>query len=110
MAEIQFSRGITESVVPDVKLTRSKDGSQGTATFLFEKPDAQNSMEPVTGMYMVDEEGEISTKDVKGRYINGQPSALEALYVMKSAAEWDRFIRFMDRYAEKNEMGLSKSE
>jgi photosystem II 13kDa protein len=110
MAEIQFSRGITESVVPDVKLTRSKDGSQGTATFLFEKPDAQNSMEPVTGMYMVDEEGEIITKDVKGRYINGQPSALEALYVMKSAAEWDRFIRFMDRYAEKNEMGLSKSE
>jgi photosystem II 13kDa protein len=64
----------------------------------------------VTGMYMVDEEGEIITKDVKGRYINGQPSALEALYVMKSAAEWDRFIRFMDRYAEKNEMGLSKSE
>jgi photosystem II 13kDa protein len=110
MAEIQFSRGITESVVPDVKLTRSKDGSQGTATFVFEKPDAQNSMEPVTGMYMVDEEGEIITKDVKGRYINGQPSALEALYVMKSAAEWDRFIRFMDRYAEKNEMGLSKSE
>ncbi|MCL6755527.1 hypothetical protein KBT16_32945, partial [Nostoc sp. CCCryo 231-06] len=36
--------------------------------------------------------------------------ALEALYVMKSPQEWDRFMRFMERYAEENDLGLSKNE
>jgi photosystem II protein len=111
MAEIQFSRGITEDVVPDVRLTRSKDGTNGTATFYFEKPKAlsNDSTEDITGMYMIDEEGEISTREVTAKFINGKPEALEALYVMKSVAEWDRFIRFMERYAEENDLGFSKS-
>lgn len=112
MAEIQFSRGITEDAIPDVRLTRSKDGSNGTATFYFEKPKAlsSESTDEITGMYMIDEEGEISTREVKAKFINGQPEALEALYVMKSVAEWDRFMRFMQRYAEENELGFNKSE
>ncbi|MCZ0900142.1 photosystem II reaction center protein Psb28, partial [Microcoleus sp. HI-ES] len=36
MAKIQFSRGIDEDAVPEVRLTRSKSGAQGTATFIFE--------------------------------------------------------------------------
>ena len=35
--------------------------------------------------------------------------ALEAIYLMKSAEEWERFMRFMERYAEENELGLDKS-
>jgi len=38
MAQIQFSKGIEEEVVPDVRLTRSRDGSNGTATFYFQNP------------------------------------------------------------------------
>lgn len=111
MAEIQFSRGITENVVPDVRLTRSKDGSQGTATFYFDKPKALDgtNTEDITGMYMIDEEGEIVTREVKGKFVNGQPSALEAMVLMKSPQEWDRFMRFMERYAEEHGLGLSKS-
>jgi photosystem II 13kDa protein len=111
MAEIQFSKGISEDVVPDVRLTRSKDGTNGTATFYFEKPKAlgNDRTDEITGMYMIDEEGEISTREVKAKFINGQPEALEALYVMKSVAEWDRFIRFMERYAEENDLGFNKS-
>lgn len=111
MAEIQFSRGISEDVVPDVRLTRSKDGTNGTATFYFEKPKAlgNDRTDDITGMYMIDEEGEISTREVKAKFVNGQPEALEALYVMKSVEEWERFIRFMERYAEQNGLGFSKS-
>lgn len=111
MAEIQFSRGITENSVPDVRLTRSKDGSQGTATFYFDKPKALDgtNTEDITGMYMIDEEGEIVTREVKGKFVNGQPSALEAIVLMKSPQEWDRFMRFMERYAEEHGLGLSKS-
>ncbi|MEG4498864.1 photosystem II reaction center protein Psb28 [Microcoleus sp. F10-C6] len=111
MAKIQFSRGIDEDAVPEVRLTRSKSGEQGTATFIFENPKAlsSSSTEDITGMYMIDDEGEILTREVKAKFINGQPAGLEALYLMKSPAEWDRFMRFMERYSEANGLGFSKA-
>jgi photosystem II 13kDa protein len=112
MAQIQFSRGITEEVVPDVRLTRSRDGSNGTATFYFENPKALDvtSTEEITGMYMIDEEGEIVTREVKGKFVNGQPTALEAILLIRSPDEWDRFMRFMERYAQDNGLEFSKSK
>jgi photosystem II 13kDa protein len=111
MAKIQFSRGIDEDAVPDVRLTRSRTGDSGTATFVFVNPKAlaQTTTEDITGMYMIDQEGEILTREVKARFVNGRPEALEAVYLMKSAEEWDRFIRFMQRYAEENGLEFSKS-
>ena len=111
MAKIQFSRGVNEEVVPEVRLTRSRSGDSGTATFIFANPKAlaEGSTDEITGMYMVDEEGEIVTREVKGKFVNGKPSGLEAIYLMKSADEWERFMRFMDRYAKENELGLDKS-
>ncbi|MEH2310670.1 MAG: photosystem II reaction center protein Psb28 [Nostoc sp.] len=112
MAKIQFSKGLDEEVTPEVRLTRSRSGESGTATFIFTNPKIldQNSTEDITGMYLIDEEGEIITREVKGKFVNGKPEALEAVYVMKSPQEWDRFMRFMERYAEENDLGLSKSE
>jgi photosystem II protein len=110
MAEIQFNRGTSEEVVPDVRLTRARDGNSGTATFYFDKPNAIDSSEEITGMYLVDEEGEIVTREVKGKFVNGQPTAVEAILLMKSQDEWDRFMRFMERYAEEHGLGFSKAE
>ncbi|MDZ8054436.1 MAG: photosystem II reaction center protein Psb28 [Aulosira sp. ZfuVER01] len=111
MAKIQFSRGIDEDAVPDVRLTRSRTGESGTATFIFVNPKAlaQTTTEDITGMYMIDQEGEIITREVKARFVNGRPEALEAVYLIKSAEEWERFIRFMQRYAEENGLEFSKS-
>ena len=110
MAEIQFSRGIKEEVVPDIRLTRAKDLSDGTATFYFDRPKALvEEGGEVTGMYMVDEEGELSTRDVNGKFINGEPAGIEAVFVMRGQDEWDRFMRFMERYAKDNGLGLTKS-
>lgn len=111
MAEIQFARGINEEVIPDVRLTRSKDGSNGTATFYFQNPKilSEGSTEDVTGMYLIDEEGELSTREVKGKFINGKPEAIEAVYLMKSTDEWDRFMRFMERYAQEHDLGFEKA-
>ena len=60
-------------------------------------------------MYLVDEEGELVSRDVNGKFVNGEPAGIEALYVMKSEADWDRFMRFMNRYAERNGLGFTKS-
>ncbi|ADI63166.1 photosystem II reaction center protein Psb28 [Trichormus azollae] len=111
MAKIQFSRGVDEVVVPDVRLTRSRSGDQGTATFIFTNPQilGQGSTDEITGMYMIDEEGEILTREVKGKFVNGKPEALEAVYLMKTPEEWTRFMRFMERYAQENGLGLTKS-
>ena len=111
MAEIQFSRGTVEETVPNVRLTRSRDGSSGTATFYFQSPKilSNESTEEITGMYMIDEEGEIVTREVKGKFINGKPEAVEAIYIMKSEEQWDRFMRFMERYAQEQGLGFSKS-
>ncbi|MFM7324817.1 MAG: photosystem II reaction center protein Psb28 [Nodosilinea sp.] len=110
MAEIQFARGIAEPVVPDVRITRAKDGSNGAATFYFDYPQSlsQEGVE-VTGMYLVDEEGELVTREVNGKFVNGEPAGIEATYVMKTVEDWDRFMRFMGRYAEKNGLGFTKS-
>lgn len=111
VARIQFARGIDEDVIPDVRITRAKDGSNGTATFYFQSPKALSSAmtESITGMYLIDDEGEISTREVKAKFVNGQPDAIEAFYIMKSADEWERFLRFMERFAEENDLGFSKS-
>jgi Psb28 protein len=50
------------------------------------------------GLFMIDDEGTLSTTDVKAKFVNGKPQAIEAKYSMRSQFEWDRFIRFMDRH------------
>ena len=112
MAQIQFSRGIDEDVVPDISLTRARDGSNGKAIFYFQNPKALSgsSTDSITGMYLVDEEGELVTREVNAKFINGQPEALEATYVIRSAADWDRFMRFMQRYGEDHGLEFNKAQ
>ena len=106
---IQFVKGQNETSVPEVRLTRSKDGTNGTAFFIFAEPDVfENGQGDITGMFLNDEEGEMSTVDVNAKFINGKPSGIEARYVMKTESEWNRFMRFMERYAEDNGLGFSK--
>jgi photosystem II protein len=113
MAVIQFIQGINEEVIPDVKLTRSRDGNTGTATFRFANPkvlDSDTSNKgTITGMYLIDEEGEIITRDVNARFINGKPQGIEAVYIMAEKKNWDRFMRFMERYAEENGLDFVKA-
>eukprot|EP00980_Cylindrotheca_fusiformis_P023974 scaffold11272_cov81-Cylindrotheca_fusiformis.AAC.3 len=112
-AEIQFIRGLSEKCVPEVKLTRARDGSSGIAKFQFVNPnvfDASTTKQgDVTGMFMIDEEGELSTTDVNAKFTNGKPQAIESTFVMKSPQEWDRFMRFMERYGEANGLGFNKA-
>jgi photosystem II 13kDa protein len=109
-ASIQFVRGLDEKVVPNVKLTRARDGSSGIATFKFDNPNvfdaSTSSRGEVTGMFLIDDEGEISTTNVNARFANGKPQAIESVYTMTSPEQWDRFMRFMERYSEANDLGF----
>jgi len=108
-AAIQFTRGIDEPVIPDIRVTRSNDGRTGRALFVFDQPEimAPETWAGITGMIMIDEEGELSTREVNARFVNGQPSALEAIYVWKSEEDFERFMRFAKRYANCHGLGYS---
>ena len=112
-AKIQFILGLSEKVLPDVRLTRSRDGSTGTATFIFKSPNILDKrttrIGEITGMYLIDEEGTLETRDVNAKFIRGKPEAIECIYIMKSPEVWDRFIRFMERYGETNGLVFTKA-
>jgi photosystem II 13kDa protein len=80
--------------------------------FVFEEPDAlaPETMGDITGMFMVDEEGELVTREVKARFVNGKASALEATYTWKSLTDFERFMRFAERYADSHDLGFSGNQ
>ena len=74
-ATISFLDGIDETTVPEIRLTRSRDGRTGQAFFLFDQPEALDpeKMQEIIGMILIDEEGELVTRDVSARFVNGSP-------------------------------------
>ena len=46
---------------------------------------------------------------VTANFINGKPRIVKGVIVMRGEDEWDRFMRFMERYAESNGLGFSKA-
>ena len=112
-AKIQFIKGLDETVLPDVRLTRSRDGSTGTATFRFKNPNILDKktakIGEITGMYLMAEEGILETRDVNACFKNGKPETIESIYIMKSPKIWDRFMRFMERYGETNGLIFTKA-
>lgn len=108
---IQFIQGTDELSIPDVKLTKSRDGTNGMAIFKFEQPsvfDSSSELGDITGFYMIDEEGVLQSVDVSAKFVNGKPAAIEAKYVMRNPREWDRFMRFMERYSNANGLQFIK--
>lgn len=112
-AHIQFIRGLNEKVLPSVRLTRSRDGSTGTATFVFKRPNILDKTKviagEITGMYLIDQEGILETRDVNAIFIKGKPEAVKSIYIMKSLKEWDRFMRFMHRFGKTNGLVFTKA-
>lgn len=92
---IEFIVGFPEPVVPDVQLTRSRDGSTGVATFTFDNPSflAANTQDlgETTGMYLKDSEGTLKTSEVTATFTNGRPRFVKGIVVLKGTDEWDRY-------------------
>ena len=104
-----------ETVVPVVSLTRSRDGSTGTATFSFAGPRVLSLNDVwdnglITGLWLRDEEGALCGTDLQVGFERGRPNELTAIVVLKSRAEWERFMRFMKRYAAANDLGWTAAE
>lgn len=109
---IQFIQGTDELTIPDVRLTKSRDGTNGMAIFRFDEPsvfDSSSEVGDITGFYMIDEEGVLQSTSVNAKFVNGKPAGVEAKYIMRTPREWDRFMRFMERYSNANGLQFIKS-
>ena len=47
--------------------------------------------------------------NISVNFINGKPRVVESIYIMKNFQDWDRFMRFMERYGESNGLVFTKA-
>lgn len=114
MIQIQFIGGVTETTIPEIRLTRSNSGKTGTATFRFYKPDVFNlkweeNLE-ISGMYILDKKRIIKTRYIKIYFKEGKPDTLEAIYVSRDLNEWNRLITLLNRFSEQNNLTFIKAD
>ncbi|MCR9073268.1 MAG: photosystem II reaction center protein Psb28 [Alphaproteobacteria bacterium] len=105
---IQFSKPIYEKRLPFIKLTKSKNGQTGTATFVFIHPfifrNSLYSFTQINGIYLIWGKKEIISTDIEIIFRKGKPFLLKAIFIFKNSMEWFNFLSFMQFYA--NETGL----
>ena len=112
-AKIEFIEHFSESVLPIIKLTKSKSGKTGTACFLFLNPKTLEKSKveiiPLIGMSLLwNEKKIINTTDLNIFFSQGKPIGLKAIFIFKNSHEWFEFLSFMTYYSK--ETGLSFSE
>ena len=98
---IQFLRGENEKEHPEIRLFRSKDGKKGHVLYKFDKPKTitiQN-FKSIQKMYLIDEEGELSTRKIDLSISEGHIMEVKSTYSWVSEKEFERFMRFASRYA-----------
>lgn len=109
-SEEEFS--IKEQILPVVKLTKSKNGETGTATFLFIKPSVFHWKTylnySITSMYLNWGNKKIISNDINIFFKNGKPFLLKSVFIFKNSQEWFNFLNFMTSYSK--ETGLFFSE
>ena len=113
IAKIQFIKGISENTLPIVKLTRSKNGQTGTATFVFIHPEIffleELNKQPITGMHLLWDTKEIISKDIQIVFKDGEPFLLKIICIFKNSREWFNFLNFMNSYSKETGLFFSES-
>jgi photosystem II protein len=113
IVEIQFMKGIKESTLPIIKLTKSRNGETGTGTFFFIKPGIFQLMKVtnefnIQGIFLLWENKKIESKNIEIFFKEGKPFLLKAIFIFKNSKEWFEFLNFMNYYSK--ETGLLFTE
>ena len=96
--------------------TSQRDGKffTGTATFWFPRADAlYREITPdslIAGMRLCDAEGCMTTEDVRAKFVRGNPSGISAVVLLTNPDEWNRFMRFMTRFAAQSGLAFTAAD
>ena len=98
---IQFVKGENEKDHPEIRLFRDLDGKKGKAVYKFYRPTTitLTNYKSVQKMYLIDSEGEISTKKIDLTISDNYIKEIKSTYNWKTEKEFERFMRFASRYA-----------
>ena len=98
---IQFIKGKNEIDFPEIRLFRSLDGKKGQAIYKFHQPKTITSenFNTIQKMYLIDEEGELSTRKLDLSISDKNIKEVKSTYNWNSEEEFERFMRFSRRYA-----------
>lgn len=112
MIAIEFLAGLKETCLPVIKLTKSRNGKTGTATFIFIQPNIFTTIHfqksGFNSITLISEKERIISNDITLFFKNGKPFLVKAIFIFKNAIEWFTFLNFMRDYSK--ETGLSFSE
>tara|TARA_Y100001968_G_C19291734_1_gene684560 strand:- start:33 stop:389 length:357 start_codon:yes stop_codon:yes gene_type:complete len=100
--KIQFIRGKDEKDYPEIRLYRNPDGHKGKATYKFYNPSSISveNFNMVEKMYLIDEEGELSTRKIDLSLSGNCIKEIKSTYSWNSQEEFKRFMRFAHRHAQ----------
>jgi photosystem II protein len=101
---------IEEKTFPIIKLTKSRSGETGTATFVFLQPNLfkkKNFFFSIEDMSLISENKKIITKDITVIFYKGKPFLLKSIFLFKNDKEWFLFLNIMQKYSK--ELGFSFS-
>ena len=101
LVAIQFIKGKDEKEPPEIRLFRSPDGKKGKAIYIFYNPTSitLDNFNTIQKMYLIDEEGEISTRKIHLKVSDNSIAEIKSIYNWTTGKEFERFIRFAKRYA-----------
>ncbi len=110
--KIEFLNNFEEITLPLIRLTKSKNGKTGTATFLFKKPcfleKKISEISYISNIQLVWDDKIIISNDLKVFFRLGKPFLVRAIFLFKNSQEWFEFLNFMSSYSK--ETGLVFSE
>ncbi len=98
---IQFVKGRDEKGHPEIRLFRNIDGKRGKAIYKFYKPKTitLENYNSIQKMYLIDEEGAISTRKIDLSISEDHVKEVKSTYNWNSEKEFERFMRFALRHA-----------
>ena len=109
---IEFTEGYIEKSLPIIKLTRSRNGKTGTATFIFIQPYLFNTLYfqkvELKSLALIWNKEKIITQDINIFFKEGKPFLIKGIFLFKNSIEWFKFLKFMREYSK--EIGLAFSE
>ena len=110
--KIEFIEGILENNSPVIKLTKSRNGTTGTATFVFINPKVFEiiniEMLIIKNLTLTWEQKKLVTNDLEVIFKNGKPFLIKAIFIFKNSQEWFDFLNLINFYSK--EIGLSFSK
>lgn len=114
---IEFFQGVAEEL-SNVSLRRNKNTGIRNVLMIFESLNALNKFNSFTkgsaqNLILIDSEGKIivtpnSLKMIFGDDEGNELKRVECKFEIESDSHWERFTRFMNRYAEANGMEFAR--